>query len=214
MDYTKSLIISKDEANIINKYLYIEPDSSNYLNEDSTITNTVTFDDGTEMDIKCCGVQFKEGESNLAWTEAVLFQHGCEVCHSDVGNDYVSEWTLETNGNTYTVCVLIDYDEDVRSIQSQLQSHDNETEYGEAQAFIQLGNNRSLEITHEGYGLQPYQRFYGCRVHCSDEEFNANKFNATIGVVSECTLGDVTSISLSTMLQWAYEAAFKQEQEA
>ena len=60
MKYAKTLTINKEEAKIINHYLTEEPeDWHECLDEDDTISYTVCFDDGMEMDIKCCGVQYK-----------------------------------------------------------------------------------------------------------------------------------------------------------
>ena len=60
------------------------------------------------MDIKCCGVQYEEGGVNTAWTEAVLFKNGSEVCHSEPNEGFFGEWTLETNGDEYVVNVKIE----------------------------------------------------------------------------------------------------------
>ena len=67
MRFEEKLRVSKEEAEMINHYLHDEPiDQSECFGEDETIVHTVSFENGIEMDIKCCGVQFKEGESNLA----------------------------------------------------------------------------------------------------------------------------------------------------
>ena len=106
MRVEKKLILSHEEAEIINHYLHDEPkNQSECLGEDETIIHTVVFDNGIEMDIKCCGVQFEEGESNLAWTEAVLFKGGSQVCCTEVSDEYFGEWMLEYNGDEYVVKV-------------------------------------------------------------------------------------------------------------
>lgn len=107
MRYEKKLWLTPSESNIIAKYLTEEPkDESECLGEDDTITNTVVFDNGIEMDIKCCGVQFIEGESNLAWTEAVLFDGGAEVCCSEPSDEYLGKWELEYNGDKFIVTII------------------------------------------------------------------------------------------------------------
>lgn len=94
----------------IKHYLTVEPSCrEECLSENSTISHTVTFGSGIEMDIKCCGVDFDEtNQSNTAWTEAVLFCHGSEVCCSEPEDDYLGEWTLTYNGNDYSVLVTVE----------------------------------------------------------------------------------------------------------
>ena len=86
--------------------LHIEPaDESECLSEDETISYTADFKNGMEMDIKICGVQYEEGGSNTAWTEAVLFQKGCQVACTDVCDEFAGDWQLDYNGDTYIVHV-------------------------------------------------------------------------------------------------------------
>ena len=108
MTYEKTLALDSSYLDEIKKYLTIEPTSaSDCLGEDETISETVAFDNGFEMDVKCCGVQFKDGESNLAWTEAVLFCNGSEVCCTEPCDVFESDWKLDDDdGNTYIVHVV------------------------------------------------------------------------------------------------------------
>ena len=95
------------EAEKINFLLSHTPASSKEcFGEDSTITHTADFGGGVEMDIKLCGVQYREGEDNTPWTEAVLFVNGAEACCSEPAEDYFGEWSLEYGGNTYTADVV------------------------------------------------------------------------------------------------------------
>lgn len=107
MKYERRIMINKKQGDAINKYLHEEPTcESECLYEDVTITDTVVFDNGMEMDIKCCGVQYEEGASNLAWTEAVLFNgFGREVACSEPSDEYFGEWVLEYEGNQYVAIV-------------------------------------------------------------------------------------------------------------
>jgi hypothetical protein len=107
MKYEQEVVVGKEKAAIINRYLTVEPkDYGECLGEDETISFSVTFDDGNIMDIDCCGVQFREGESNLAWTQAVLFtKNGAEICHSEIEEDFFGQWILEANDNQYIVNV-------------------------------------------------------------------------------------------------------------
>lgn len=78
-----------------------------YFGEDDTISITITFLEGYEMDIKCCGVQYEEGGNNVAWTEAVLFKDGCEVACSEPSEEFFGEWELEDKGITFKGEVLV-----------------------------------------------------------------------------------------------------------
>ena len=107
MLYEKNLIIKDKEAEKINHYLFTDPScEEECLSIDDTITNSVVFDDGKVMDIKCCGCDYEEGEINTAWTEAVLFSEKfSEICFSEPSDDYFGEWSLEADGNEYRVNV-------------------------------------------------------------------------------------------------------------
>ena len=110
MKFKKVITISKEEAEQINKYLHVEPTCADEcLGEDAVIVNTAKFDDGIEMDIKCCGVQYEEqSESNTAWTEAVLFHNGIQECYTEPSDEYLGEWICEYDGNEYIVIVEIE----------------------------------------------------------------------------------------------------------
>ncbi len=105
--FEKKLSIPKETLARYKELLTVEPKTeSDCLREDETITKTVTFDNGVEMDVKICGVQFIEGESNLPWTEAVLFKNGCEVGCTDTSDTFEGEWELsDDEGNTYKVTI-------------------------------------------------------------------------------------------------------------
>ena len=106
MVFQQTVKIPAEVADAINRYLTEEPQTEEQcLGEDETITFTAAFMDGLEMDIKCCGVQFEEGSSNLAYAEAVLFKNGHEICCSEPSEDYLGEWSLENDGNTYVAVV-------------------------------------------------------------------------------------------------------------
>lgn len=107
MRYEKTIKITTKMTELINKHLHEEPTcAEECLGEDIAIVNTVSFENGFEMDIKCCGVQYDEAsESNTAWTEAVLFQNGRELCCSEPSDEYVGEWSLEYEGDEYIVVV-------------------------------------------------------------------------------------------------------------
>lgn len=100
----KELLLSKDEAEKINRILITKPESyEDCMGEDEIISHTVQFNDGIEMDIKICGVDYEEDGVNLPWTEAVLFKDGHELCCSEPGEEFLCEWALEYEDIRYVV---------------------------------------------------------------------------------------------------------------
>ena len=109
MNYQKELCISKENAEEYKRLLTVEPTSEDdCFGEDLKISNTVKFEDETEMDIELCGVQFNGlNESNLPYTQAVLFRGGVELSYTEPSDEYEGEWYCEDgDGNTYTVIVV------------------------------------------------------------------------------------------------------------
>lgn len=109
--YRKEIKVSGRFASDVNFYLSHEPESEDdaYLHEDDIIRETAVFDDGKEMDIKCCGVRYEEGSVNTAWTEAVLFDgNRGEIACSEVGEEFLGTWKLhDKEGNAYIVDVTV-----------------------------------------------------------------------------------------------------------
>ena len=109
--YVREIEISKKTAKRIEDLLNNEPIcEEDCFGEDEKISYTATFEDGYEMDVEVCGVQYEEGESNTAWSQAVLFKDGSEVCCSDVSDDFLGEWELETKEAVYVVNVIVKED--------------------------------------------------------------------------------------------------------
>lgn len=89
-----------------------EGDSERYrMGEEETISYTATFENGYQMDVKCCGVKYEPpvpGDDdpflhNAAWAEAVLYSaSGEEVACSEAGNPFFGTWTLSDERNEYT----------------------------------------------------------------------------------------------------------------
>jgi len=106
--YEEKIVVANEEANKINYYLHhIPANESECMGEDETIVNTAKFENGYQLDIKCCGVQFHAGEVNTAWTEAVLFdKNGTELYCSEVSDAYFGDWEIEYDGDTYFVSVM------------------------------------------------------------------------------------------------------------
>ena len=111
MIYNKTIVISKSTFKTINHILTYEPENSDEcFGEDLVISKTTIFNNGIQMDIKCCGVQYDEfSDSNTGWTEAVLFnENGAEICYTEPSDEYVGEWCLEYNGDEYCVNVIVE----------------------------------------------------------------------------------------------------------
>ena len=102
-----TIAVGLDNARRINALLQSEPASeSECFGEDETIVFTARFDDEYEADIKVCGVQYEEGGCNTAWTEAVLFKNGSEVCCTEPEDTFFGTWEMEHNGQTFVVHVI------------------------------------------------------------------------------------------------------------
>jgi hypothetical protein len=102
MKFTKNIIVERKLANEINRLL-AERDES--FGEDFAITKTAVFDNGFEMDIKCCGCC-----DDVAWTEAVLFHNGSEVCCTEPCDEFFGEWECTNGDDTFITHVIPDFD--------------------------------------------------------------------------------------------------------
>lgn len=105
--YSATITLTDKERAYVNKLLENEPKSEDdCFGEDETWTKTVTFSDGNQADIKICGVQFREGESNLPYTEAVLFDpNGYQLVCTEPSDDIMGEWELEYSGVKYKILI-------------------------------------------------------------------------------------------------------------
>ena len=105
------LRVPRYEAEAITNRLNTVPCSEEEcMGEEETITHTANFGNGIEMDIKVCGVQFidEEGTTNTPWTEAVLFENGCQVACSEPGEDFFGEWEFSYGDTVYRAIVTAD----------------------------------------------------------------------------------------------------------
>lgn len=109
------VVVGKNQAEKIKKALSWKEgdDEKNRFGEDMTSSITAVFEDGYEVDVKCCGVQYEENESagNSAWTEAVLFLYGREVYCTSVEETFFGIWELESAGMKYLVEVFDESDD-------------------------------------------------------------------------------------------------------
>ena len=101
--FQKVLYVPDSVLQTIRGYLQAQTEDE-YQGEDDTIIYTAKFPDGKEMDIKCCGCQ-----DDPSWTEAVLFdENGCQLCFTEVEEEFEGLWELEYKGVQYCVDVRPD----------------------------------------------------------------------------------------------------------
>ena len=88
-----------------------------------------------------------------------------------------------------------------------LDEFNSETSYGEPQHFIPLPNLRNLEIVHEESGLDEKEQYFSWRVHCSEEEFENDKFRGTMGIIDQTTSDTYDAKTIVETLGWANRVA-------
>ena len=104
--YRATIVIPVAKAkHIVHLLERVPSNAEECMNEDETITFTADFPEGMAVDVKVCGVQYREGEDNRPWTEAVLFKNGSEVCCTEPGENFFGEWVLEDGENKYIVTI-------------------------------------------------------------------------------------------------------------
>lgn len=97
--HSATVCITQDLADRIEDFLN-RPDAQEH---DETVKVTVVFDDGREMDIKCC-----PSDDGPSWTEAVLFNaHGNELTCTEVSDEFLGPWEIEYGGDRYEVTVEV-----------------------------------------------------------------------------------------------------------
>ena len=97
MVYEQTIKLDHKTVVMLNYWL-TKNDSDERLSEDDAYYVTADFKNGIEMDIKCCGT-----EEGTAWTEAVLFKNGSEVCCTEVSDEFLGDWSLEFENDVYIV---------------------------------------------------------------------------------------------------------------
>ena len=104
--YKGIIRIEPDDYLYIKKIMKSPASEDECFSENETYVKTYVFADGKEMDIKICGVQYRDGEDNSPWTEAVLFdENGCELACTEPSDDFFGDWVLECDGCSYFVTV-------------------------------------------------------------------------------------------------------------
>lgn len=71
-----------------------------------------------------------------------------------------------------------------KDIENFKETFEDETAFGEPQHWIYLKSGRSIEITHEEYGLSENEQYFSIRHHCSEEEFDNGEYSSTVGVIT------------------------------
>lgn len=102
--YEGTIVIKKERLEFINKLLGMTGEQiyQTYgLKRDETITETYSFFNGIEADIKLVIC-----EDDVPYTEGVLFRNGFEILHTECEDTFDGEWYLETNDAIYKVNVV------------------------------------------------------------------------------------------------------------
>lgn len=112
MNYNATIELFPETAKRIQRAL----DNTERLDPGASIISCATFLNGMVMDVKCVGA---ESADEGAWTEAVLMKPDekgnlSEVTGSRVSDDYLGEWKLEYEGDTYAVDVKVNPDKPMR----------------------------------------------------------------------------------------------------
>lgn len=77
---------------------------------------------------------------------------------------------------------------------------ENDNGFGEPQAWIELSDGRSVEITEERDMLPKDAYYYSIRLHCSNDEFDNDDFHGTCGVVESLNSSDKNIEELQRLL--------------
>lgn len=108
-EYTKTIKISQELSDKIKDLLELTGEEcyDKYgLKRDETIVETVTFDNGNIVDIKCCIADYND----YTWTEGILFdEYGNEITYTEPSDQFLGEWQFEDEeNNKYTVLVEVE----------------------------------------------------------------------------------------------------------
>ena len=115
--FEKTIVLDPQTVKQLQYWLTDNSDTSERLGVDATFVRTAKFEDGFELDIKCCGC-----DDDVAWTEAVLFySNGQEACHTDVSDEYLGDWEIEWGGAVYRVHVMQkEYEQSTAAVQRKV----------------------------------------------------------------------------------------------
>lgn len=98
--YCVTTSVPLDTVRKVTKFLSAS-DPNEYQGGRNTISVTVVFPDGKQMDVKCCGC-----DDEASWTEAVLFdKEGHELSCTECSEDFLGVWELKYGDITYKAVV-------------------------------------------------------------------------------------------------------------
>lgn len=108
MNYTRNIYLPRAEVNHAAHLCAYQPvdESECFSEKEPPITYTAEFPNGYSVDVKVCGVPFEENGCNTAWTEAVLFKNGFEVCCTEPCEGLLGPWVLTDGDKEFTVNVF------------------------------------------------------------------------------------------------------------
>lgn len=104
-EFGSKIIVPADDAVFIKKALSEVPSDFEHCFREAR-AYTAVFEDGIEMEVKLCSVDYEEGEPNRPYTEAVLFDHGHEVNCAEPDDVFFKEWVIRYNDKTYVAEVV------------------------------------------------------------------------------------------------------------
>lgn len=107
--FEQTLTVSSQTAEWLKNKLTTEPASeSECFGEDEKYSLTAKFENGYEMDIEMCGVQFEEGGCNTPWTQAVLFnERGGECTFTEPSEDFLGKWEIEYENMVFIANIIV-----------------------------------------------------------------------------------------------------------
>ena len=108
MVYETTAKINQVDIDEINNYLHNEPASKDVaLLEDDSISAIISFPNHKKMEISCKGVQYRKGNSNVAYTEAILSDNGKKVYCTPPMDYFNGTWKINYKGDTYIANLVI-----------------------------------------------------------------------------------------------------------
>lgn len=101
MRYERTIFVKPDLLQTIDAYLEADNEEA-YQGRNETISFTAVFDNGLQVDVKCCGCS-----DQASWAEAVLFdENGRELgCTEPEGSPFSGEYCFFLEGDEYVVSV-------------------------------------------------------------------------------------------------------------
>lgn len=102
----------------------------------------------------------------------------CQACAVDGGHEYLRRCGEPANWEDISE-VSMDEPKDAPF------NWNDETEYGEPQAWYHLADGTSLEVCHEENGIAKARQYYSLRRHCTEQDFDDDVYADTCGVIEQ-----------------------------